>query len=56
MKTIEEIIDKHWDAMFEEIIHGAGEEMDELLIEVQIDTEGKTYRRSWRDRNERLRE
>lgn len=56
--TIEQIIDKHYDALFEELIHSEymGDDLYELLIEVKTAADGKTIRRSWLDRNEMLRE
>ena len=56
--TIEEIVDKHWDEMFEELIKAdcVGDDLWELLIEVRTASDGVTIRRSWKDRNEMLRE
>ena len=53
--TVEEIVDKHWSQMFEELTDFIGDDMDELLIEVRLAPEGKTIRCSWQDRNKMLR-
>ena len=54
--TIEEIVDKHWDAMFDDLIDApaCGDNLWELIIEVKTQTDGKTVRKSWRDREDRL--
>jgi hypothetical protein len=56
--SIEEIIDKHYEAMFDELVHhdSAGDGLTELAIEVKIGVDGKTIRRSWQDRNQMLRD
>ena len=54
--TIEEIVDKHYDQIFREILAMPDDSLFELLIEVKIGVDGKTIRRSWKDRNEMLRE
>jgi len=54
MKTIETIIDKHYDKMFNETIDVIGDDIHELLIEITTLSDGKTIRRSWIDREERL--
>ena len=56
VKTTEELIDKYYEKMFDELIDIEGDNMTELLIEVRIATDGKTIRRSWHDRNEMLKE
>ena len=56
MTTIEEIVNKHWDQMFHEVLKIEGDGLYELVIEVKIDYSGKTIRKSWKDRNEMLKE
>ena len=56
MKSIETIIDKHYDEIFNETLDVIGDDMHELLIEITTLSDGKTIRRSWIDRNERLQE
>lgn len=53
IKSIEEIIDKHYDQMFHKLIDhpSCGDGLHDLVIEVQIGVDGKTIRRSWKDRS-----
>lgn len=55
--TIEQIVDKHYKQLFDELLEcdEAGDGMTELLVEVKVAVDGKTIRRSWQDRNEMLR-
>ncbi len=55
IKSIEEIIDDHYDKIFDELCD-RGDEFGELLIEVRVDVDGKTVRRSWADREKMLTE
>ncbi len=55
IKSIEEIIDDHYDKIFDELCD-RGDEFGELLIEVRVDVDGKTIRRSWADREKMLTE
>lgn len=52
--TVEEIIDKHYEEMFKELLDVEGDGLHDFLIEVQIGLDGKTIRRSWQDRNKML--
>jgi len=54
--TIEQLVDKHFDQLFNEIIKIEADDFDDILIEVVTLTTGKTIRRSWRDRNQILRD
>ena len=53
--SIEEIVYKHWDEMFDEILKEVGDSMWEILIEIKTD-DGHSVRKSWRDRDKRLSE
>jgi len=55
MRTIEELIDKHYEELFDEIckIH---DDLYELCIEYKEISTGKTIRRSWVERNKILKE
>jgi hypothetical protein len=50
---IEQLIDKHYDQLFDEVIHDEDDLFD-LVIEYKSQSTGKTIRRSWKDREERL--
>jgi hypothetical protein len=52
--TIDQLIDKHYDEMFEWLTRDYGDDIHELLIEVKVATDGKTIRRSWLDRDSML--
>lgn len=56
MKTVEELVDKHFDKLFDETLEIIGDDLGELLIEITIPGDGKTIRRSWKDREKMLRE
>ena len=56
MKTIEELVAKAYDKQFQELCKIDGDDMDEFLIEVRLAADGKTIRRSWKDRDKMLRE
>lgn len=53
--SIEALVDSHYDQMFDWLCHNQDSVLHELLIEVKINHDGKTIRRSWRDREEMLR-
>jgi hypothetical protein len=55
MKTLEGIIDDHYDEIFKETIDVIGDDIHELLIQITT-LDGKTITRSWIDREERLKE
>lgn len=54
-KNIQDIVDKHYDQMFQELIELVGDDFYDLEVDV-IDLNGLTIRRSWREREERLNE
>ena len=53
MKNIQDIVDKHYDQMFKEVIEIVGDNFYDLTVEI-IDLQGLTVRRSWREREENL--
>lgn len=53
-KSIEELVDLHYEQMFDWLTGQNGDDMSDLLIEVRVASDGKTIRRSWSDRNEML--
>lgn len=55
MKNIQDIVDKHYDQMFDELIELVGDNFYDLTVEI-IDLQGLTVRRSWREREENLEE
>lgn len=55
-RTLEQIIDKHYNEIFNETLDVIGDDMHELLIQITTLSDGKTITRSWIDRNERLQE
>ena len=54
--TLEQIIDKHFDEMFKKILDLGEDNIYDLTIEYKSLADGKTIKRSWLDREERLRE
>ena len=52
MSNTEKLVDKHYNKLFDELLDldSVGDDLFELLIEVKIGNDGKTIRRSWRDR------
>lgn len=54
MKTIEELIDEAYKQLFDEICK-RHDDLFDLVIEYKETTTGKTIRRSWREREERIR-
>lgn len=55
LKTIEQVVDRHYQEIFEWLCENEYDFYD-LVIEVKVGNEGKTIRRSWRDREEMLKE
>ena len=55
MKTIEELIDTAWDTLFESICK-LDDNINDLVIEYKSTATGKTIRRSWLDREGRLKD
>lgn len=53
MKTIESIVDKYYEKLFDEIT-SLVDDIFELKIEYKDTLQGKTIIRSWKDREERL--
>jgi hypothetical protein len=53
--TVEALIDKHWDELFHKICE-MDDDLYELKIEYKSEASGKTIVRSWKDREDRLRE
>ena len=56
MKNIQQIVDKHYDQMFHELVQVDDDSLYEFVIEVKLSNGGTTVRRSWHDRNEMLKE
>ena len=54
-KTIETLIDEAWDKLFHKITN-MRDDLYELKVEYKSTYDGKTITRSWKERNERLRE
>jgi hypothetical protein len=53
--TVEALIDKHWDELFHKICE-MHDDLYELKIEYKETASGKTIIRSWKDREDRLKE
>jgi len=51
--TIQEILYKHYNDMFDELVKEVGDDLHEFTIEVKL-TDGYSIRKSWLDREERL--
>jgi hypothetical protein len=54
IKSIEELVDLHYEEMFYWLTDSVGDEWSDLSIEIRIASDGKTIKRSWADRNEWL--
>lgn len=52
---IEQLIDKAYDQLFDAVIKD-GDDLFDLLIQYKSKASGKTIRRSWKDREERIME
>jgi len=50
---MEKQIDKHWSSLFRWICDHEGDVLYDLVIEVTL-LDGKTIRKSWRDRENRI--
>jgi hypothetical protein len=55
IKNIQDIVDKHYDEMFDEVIEITGDNLHELSVEI-ITLDGLSVRRSWLEREVILRE
>lgn len=53
-KTIEQVVDKHYDAIFKWLCDTYDTAIHDLIVEVRVGNEGKTIRRSWKDREDML--
>lgn len=52
---LEQLVDKHYNALFEELVkNNYADDCQEILVEIQVASEGKTVRRSWNDREQML--
>jgi len=56
MKNIQEILDKHYDEMLDELFTLNDTNLYEFKIEVKLSADGTTIRRSWKDRDYMLKE
>lgn len=54
--TVEQLIDKCYEDLFDEICNLNIDDLYDLVIEYKERTTGKTIRRSFKERDERLRE
>jgi hypothetical protein len=52
--TIEKIVDKHYQQMFDELMDEVGDDLYDLVVEVKTPLDGKTVRRSWKDREKMI--
>lgn len=50
-RTVEELVDQHYETMFEWLCDGADDDIKEFKIIVKLASSGKTIRRSWADRD-----
>jgi len=53
-KTLEDVVFKAFEKLFNETTKTIGDDMSDIIVEVQT-FDGITVRRSWNDRNDRLR-
>lgn len=56
IETYEQLIDKHYQEMFDFMCAHFNEGFSELKIEIQESVSGKTIIRSWKDRDRMLKE
>lgn len=49
-KTIEQVVDKHYNEIFKWLCDNYDTAIHDLIVEVRVGNEGKTIRRSWKDR------
>lgn len=54
MKNIQDIVEKHYDQMFDELMKIIGDDLYDLTVEV-ITTQGTQVRISFKERDDRLR-
>ena len=54
-KTIEILVDEAYELLFDEICE-RDDDLYDLVVEYKSSTTGKTIRRSWKERDDRLRE
>ena len=53
MVTLEKLVDKHYNQIFDKTLEMIGDDLYELVIEIKT-YDGKTIRRSWIERNKML--
>jgi hypothetical protein len=53
-KQIEEMVDQHYEEMFDWLTHNQDDNLYELKVIVKLSGDGKTIRRSWKDREKWL--
>ena len=53
MKTLEQIVDNHYNKIFNETLDVIGDDLYDLVVEVKT-LDGKTIRVSWLERDKRL--
>lgn len=53
-KNVLQLVDKHYDEMFEFLCETQDENFADLVIEVKLTNDGTTVRRSWVDRDEMI--
>ena len=54
MKNAQDIVNKYYLQMFDELVDNLDDDLEELLIEVKVSSTGETIRRSWADREKML--
>lgn len=54
IKNIEDLVDYHYEEIFEWLCDHNGDQFDEIMVEIRIKDQGKTIRRSWLDREKML--
>jgi hypothetical protein len=55
-KNIQDIVDENYDKLFKDLIATEGDDWFEILVEVKVASDGLTVRRSWKEREEMLKE
>jgi len=55
-KTIEELVDKCFDELFDFVVEVTEDDLYDISIEVRTKASGKTITRSWQEREYRLQE
>jgi len=56
VRTIEGLVDKHYNEMFDWLCENYADELHDLIIEARFADTGKTIRRSWLDRDSMLKD